>query len=150
MSLCLLQRGGPLRLVMVRGDEGPHPMKARVMEAVAPGSMVYTDEFQGYAFLDREGYVHETVNHSLGEYARGEVHVNGAEGRINLFKIWMAKFMGDNKQNLPLYEATFQYLHNHRELTSLELLKEILKIKHIPATTFPVNSKCFFELGEIR
>jgi|FaiFalDrversion3_1042247.scaffolds.fasta_scaffold26404_2 hypothetical protein len=32
------------------------------------------------------GYRHEYVNHSLGEYARGDVHINNCENRASILR----------------------------------------------------------------
>jgi hypothetical protein len=45
--------------------------------AVKTGSVIYTDSAKSYAAL--VGYIHDSVNHSQREYARGEVHENRAE-----------------------------------------------------------------------
>lgn len=44
---------------------------------VSKDSTVYTDGFASYSGLSAAGYRHETVNHSAGEYVKGEAHVNG-------------------------------------------------------------------------
>jgi hypothetical protein len=39
--------------------------------------MIFTDNFRPYKFLHRHnGYRHEFVNHSEGEYARGDVRIS--------------------------------------------------------------------------
>jgi transposase-like protein len=77
--------------------------------------MVYTDDFKPYKFLHRHNrYRHEFVNHSEGEYARGDVHINNCECRTNLYKLWMRKFMGVNKKNLETYSKTFQLIMQSR------------------------------------
>jgi hypothetical protein len=44
-----------------------------VIEAtVAKGSLIYTDEYNVYARLPAWGYLHKTVCHGQGEYARDE------------------------------------------------------------------------------
>jgi transposase-like protein len=48
------------------------------------------------------------------ECARGEVHVNNCECRINLYKLWMRKFMGVNKYNLKAYSKTFEHVLSSR------------------------------------
>jgi len=45
--------------------------------AVQVGSWLYTDSASSYRAV--KGYVHEYVNHTRKEYARGEVHENRAE-----------------------------------------------------------------------
>ena len=57
-----------------------------VRQNVAIGEVVYTDSHSGYGALKKHGYQHETVNHSLGEYVRGEVHTNGIESFWALVK----------------------------------------------------------------
>ncbi|WP_407541966.1 transposase (plasmid) [Deinococcus radiomollis] len=58
--------------------------------------MVNTDEYSIYTRLSARGYVHVTVNHSEGEYARdadgdgvNEVHVNTVEGLWSLLRSWL-------------------------------------------------------------
>ena len=44
-----------------------------IIEAtVAPGSLIYTDEYDIYARLTAWGYGHKTVCHARGEYARDD------------------------------------------------------------------------------
>src|SRR5205823_315049 len=52
---------------------------------VEPESAIFTDESPAYNGLT-ENYYRGTVNHSAGEYARGEVHTNGLENWFCLFK----------------------------------------------------------------
>jgi hypothetical protein len=44
---------------------------------VLEGSTIYTDFFKSYLSLSEAGYRHEAVNHSDGEWVRGECHING-------------------------------------------------------------------------
>ena len=48
-----------------------------IKERVQRGAAVHTDTSGSYARLD--GFEHEAVNHSAGEYVRGSVHTNGIE-----------------------------------------------------------------------
>jgi hypothetical protein len=50
--------------------------------AVHAGSRLYTDSASSYRAL--KGYVHEFVNHTQKEYARGDVHENRAECLFSL------------------------------------------------------------------
>ena len=52
--------------------------------AVHTGSRLYTDTPSSYRAL--KGYVHDYVNHTKKEYARGEVHENRAECLFSLLK----------------------------------------------------------------
>src|SRR4029450_13253169 len=55
--------------------------------AVCTGSRLYTDSASSYRAL--RGYVHEFVNHTRKEYARGDVHENRAEGLFSLLKPYL-------------------------------------------------------------
>ena len=63
----------------VRATPVPETTAARLVEFVesniAKGARVFTDENRAYNGLEN----HQTVNHSDGEYVRGEVHTNGIE-----------------------------------------------------------------------
>ena len=47
---------------------------------VRQGSRIHNDELKSYATLGREGFSHESVNHSVGGYVPGNCHVNSVEG----------------------------------------------------------------------
>jgi len=53
-------------------------LHAAVHAHIEPGSTLHTDELRGYQGLSGL-YTHETVNHSHGEYVRGNVSTNGIE-----------------------------------------------------------------------
>ena len=57
-----------------------------VTERVEPASTVYTDGHGGYRLLSTHGYMHESVNHEVKEYVRGQVHTNGIESFWALLK----------------------------------------------------------------
>ena len=56
--------------------------------AVKTGSTLYTDSAKSYGAL--VGYKHDSVNHSLKEYARDEVHENRAENCFSLLRPFLA------------------------------------------------------------
>ena len=89
--------------------------------AVAPGSLVHTDEYSTYARLEAWGYRHKTVCHGHGEYARDEcsdgfceVQVNTMEGFWSLLRSWLRPRRGLLQGELPLYRGLFQFVHNAR------------------------------------
>lgn len=76
---------------------------------------VYTDEYPAYNVLD--GFCNnQTVNHSLGEYARdGGVHTNTVEAEFSVFRPWIATYRGISKENLYFYCAQYNFLRNTKE-----------------------------------
>ena len=77
--------------------------------------LVATDEFAGYHYLNALGYQHEAVNHSAGEYVRGEVHTANIDSFWALLKRGIiGTYHHCQKKYLPLYLAEFQFRHNNR------------------------------------
>jgi transposase-like protein len=93
--------------------------------AVQAGSRLYTDSVSSYRAL--KGYVHEFVNHTQKEYARGEVHENRAECLFSLLKPYLRVFRGISKLNLPGYLGFFQFLRNFRHQNACEQAELILQ-----------------------
>ena len=85
------------------------------------GSLIFTDEYDIYGRLVDWGYGHQAVNHSAGEYARDEdgdgfyeIHVNTMEGFWSLLRSWLRPHRGISQEQLPLYLAFFEFVHNIR------------------------------------
>ncbi len=74
----LVERGGGEDYVPSSDVEAETALKV-IGRRVSEGSTVYTDFFKAYLGLGEAGYNHEWVNHSAGEYVRGECHVNSCE-----------------------------------------------------------------------
>src|SRR5207245_10469873 len=86
--------------------------------AAQAGSRLYTDTASSYRAV--KGYLHEYVNHTKKEYARGEVHENRAECLFSLLKPYLRVFRGLSKTNLPGYVGFFQFLRNFHQLTAFD------------------------------
>jgi transposase-like protein len=99
--------------------------------AVQAGSRLYTDSASSYRAL--KGYVHEFVNHTQKEYARGDVHENRAECLFSLLKPYLWVFRGISKLNLPGYVSFFQFLRNVRHRNAFEQAELILYAALDPA-----------------
>ena len=77
--LGMVERGGDVitRHVMDRSARSVLP---QIVKHVKPGSFVHTDEAAAFRSLtERHGYWHATVDHSMKEYVRGDVHTNTIE-----------------------------------------------------------------------
>jgi hypothetical protein len=55
---------------------------------VKAGSKIYADSSPSYNVLHGMGYKHDYVNRSIGEYARGDVHINNCENRASILRRW--------------------------------------------------------------
>ncbi|WGZ96382.1 MAG: IS1595 family transposase [Candidatus Thiothrix putei] len=117
----MIQRSGEVVIRMLANVKQA-TIKPLIVETVAAGTLVYTDEYNIYSRLEAWGYVHKTVNHGSGEYARDEdgdgfheVHVNTMEGFWSLLRSWLRPHRGISQEKLPCYLAFFEYLHNIRK-----------------------------------
>ena len=99
--------------------------------AVHAGSRLYTDSASSYRAV--KGYVHEFVNHTQKEYARGDVHENRAACLLSLLKPYLRVFRGVSKTNLPGYVGFFQFLRNFRQYNAFEQAELILQAALDPA-----------------
>ncbi len=146
MVMCYHQRNGSTVFDVPQHYDS---ISSLLCKNVDYGSTVYTDDYVAYMPLKEHGFKHSTVCHSSREYANGCVHTNNCECRTNLFKLWLAKFMGVNKFNLQLYAKTFQFLHNHTHLDNYEKFMKVLSILVI-ATTLYIMSELFIPLRLLR
>ena len=92
-----------------------------ITSAIAPGTLIHTDECGIYARLERWGYGYKTVCHGRGGYARDEdgdgfceVYVNTIEGFWSLLRSWLRPHRGISQEKLPDYLGFFQFVHNTR------------------------------------
>jgi transposase-like protein len=110
----LVERGGKVRSFHV-----PRADKATVSKIVTDNihheSRLHTDESNLYSGADAYFASHETVKHSAKEYARGDVHVNSAEGFFGVFKRGMrGVYQHCSEKHLHRYLAEFDFRYNHR------------------------------------
>jgi hypothetical protein len=65
--------------------------------------------------LGKDFASHETVNHSIGEYARGDVFTNTVEGSFSIFKRGMkGVYQHCGEQHLHRYLAEFDFRYSNR------------------------------------
>ena len=76
------ERGGKTVAKPVASADG-ETARTFARETVKPGATIYTDESRIY---NRLPFDHDAVNHSSGEYVRGEVHSNGIEAAWAVLK----------------------------------------------------------------
>jgi transposase-like protein len=87
-----------------------------IIEAQIDGATaVYTDEGAASKGLGRLFDKHESVNHSLGEYVRGDVHTNTIEGYFSILKRGInGVYHHVSQQHLKRYLAEFDFRYNER------------------------------------
>jgi transposase-like protein len=103
---------GEMRSRVVADITGPTLRKAIAEQVDMANSHLRTDEGAQYLQMGREFISHETVNHSEGEYVRGNVSTNRAEGYFGQLKRSLdGTHHHISKEHLPRYlaEHDFRY-----------------------------------------
>jgi hypothetical protein len=110
----LVERGGSARSIHVN-DLKAATLRAAVLGNTDTKSKLMTDERQTYRGIGRRFAGHDTVNHAEEEWARGEAHVNSAEGFFSLFKRGMVGiYQHCGEQHLHRYLAEFDFRYSNR------------------------------------
>ena len=89
---------------------------------VKDGAKVYTDEAKAYTALPN----HESVRHSLSEYVKGDVHVNGIESFWSMLKrAHKGTFHKLSPKHLDRYVQEFAGRHNLREQDTIDQMASV-------------------------
>ena len=113
-----VQRGGELRLRHVDNAEA-HTLRDFIATHLSPDiERIMTDKHKSYPpalkSLKFAGE-HETVNHIIGEYVRGDVTTNSIESAFSLFKRGViGQFHKLSGKHLHRYLREFEYRFNRR------------------------------------
>ena len=90
------------------------------------GSDLFTEEFKRYEKL--EGNNHESVKHSVGEYANEQVHINGMESFWSMLKrAYKEIYHKISKKHLNGYVEEFAGRYNNRENDTIDQLKSMVE-----------------------
>ena len=114
--LSLVERGGKVRSFKI--DKADRKTVLDILNRqIDHDSRVMTDEAGHY--MHGIGFdKHERVNHSAGEYARGDASTNTIEGFFSIFKRGMhGVYQHCGEQHLHRYLSEFDFRYSHREKT---------------------------------
>ena len=123
----LVERGGRVKAMPMARIDGDS-MTAAIKEHCAPGSVLMTDETNIYhgpkvpsGKRTIAGMPRHMVNHGSGEYVRGNVHTNTAEGFVSLLKRGIVgTFHHVGKGHLGRYVSEFEFRYNARKVSDAQ------------------------------
>jgi transposase len=114
----MLQRDGQIMTKIVPNAQ-KKTFEPQIEENVAKGSTIHSDQLSSYQDLPKIGYTHTTVDHGIGQYIKGDCHVNGLE---NFWKHLKGSIRGTHmsvsKKHLSKYAKEFEFRFNAREKAS--------------------------------
>jgi transposase len=117
----LAERGGR-KVAQVVPNASTASLKPFILENVAPGATISTDEHGGYNLLTKYGYGHGRVNHSKEEWssigADGKRHsTNDLESFWSLFKRSVTStHISISPKYMDRYLGEFTFRSNHRQM----------------------------------
>jgi transposase-like protein len=126
--LGMVERNGRLRLRHVADLKAPQ-LRGAIREHIARSSRLITDEYNLYTTVGREFEGgHETVTHSAGEYARGDVHTNTIESVFALLKRGLTgTFHSVSRKHLHRYLSEFEFRYNSRHVDDGERTRRAIQ-----------------------
>jgi transposase-like protein len=112
-----IERGGELRLQHVTGATVGNFREFIEANVSEDTERVMTDQHRAYpAALGKLADRHETVNHIIGEYVRGDVTTNSIESVFSLFKRGLiGQYHKLSAKHLQRYLTEFEYRFNRRD-----------------------------------
>jgi transposase-like protein len=123
----LVERNGDVRSFHVPNVTS-ETLKPILMKHAAGDSTLYTDSAGQYRKIKTEFPKHDTVNHMVGEYVRGDVHVQTAESFFGLLKRGLVgTFHHVSEAHLQRYCTEFDFRFSHRKTTDTERSNSALK-----------------------
>lgn len=110
----LVERSGSVRSHHVPAVTADN-LKPIIEAHIDGATIVYTDEGATSKGLGRLFEKHESVNHSIGEYVRGDAHTNTIEGYFSILKRGIhGVYHHVSQQHLKRYLAEFDFRYNER------------------------------------
>lgn len=132
--LGIAERDGPIRAGVIPNVK-LETLHQAVVRNVAPGSRISTDEHTSYRHLRIAGFDHQSVNHRMNEYARGDVHTNSLEGYWSrLQNSIKGTHVHISKRHAWKYVAEFSYRYNMRKRPAAMFDRMILAVSLPPPT----------------
>lgn len=126
----LLERGGKVRSFHVPAVNA-NTLRPILVAQVERDTFLMTDESAPAKSMGRGFGNHESVNHSIGEYVRGEAHTNTIEGYFSIMKRGIAGvYHHVSQQHLKRYLAEFDFRYNERialDVTDAERAEKAVK-----------------------
>ena len=113
--IALVERGGEVRVQHMKGRVTSANVRDVVVRNADRASRLHTDESRLYPSIGAEFAQHETVNHGMKEYARGDVTTNSVEGFFGIFKRGLnGNYQHCGEQHFQRYLNEFAFRYNNR------------------------------------
>jgi transposase-like protein len=113
--ITLVERGGRSRSFHVPAVNA-ETLRTVLTQEIHPNTKIYTDDSGLYRQMKKFFKSHDSVNHTLKEYVRGDVHTNTIENYFSVLKRGLnGVYQHCSKQHLKRYLGEYDFRYNHRE-----------------------------------
>lgn len=114
IAFALVERGGKVRSFQVP-NVNAKTLRPILMEQVHKATVLMTDDAGQYRIIGPAFAGHETVNHGIEEYVRGNAYTNTIEGYFSIMKRGITGvYHHVSPQHLKRYLAEFDFRYNER------------------------------------
>jgi transposase-like protein len=125
--MSLVERGGNVRSFPIERADSK-TVKYHLTKNVSKDARLMTDAAQYYKQPGKRFASHESVNHTAGEYVRGDVTTNTVESYFNILKRGLiGTYHHVSEEHLGRYCHEFDFRHNNRKVTDTERSDNALK-----------------------
>jgi transposase-like protein len=112
--VALVQRGADVRTFPIK-KVNSRTLNSLLRKQVSKKSYLMTDDSNIYPKIGKKFTRHQSVNHSIEEYVRGDAHVNSAENYFSILKRGInGVYHHVSHEHLPMYLAEFDFRYNAR------------------------------------
>jgi len=113
--ITLVERGGRARSTHVPAVNA-RTVRSVLLKEIHPNTKLYTDEAGVYKQAKKFFKKHESVNHTIDEYVRGDVHTNTIENYFSILKRGLnGIYQHCSKEHLKRYLCEFDFRYNYRQ-----------------------------------
>lgn len=119
--LSLVERGGKVRSFHVPAVNAK-TLKPIIKQQIDKSTDLMTDSATWYVdtlgrpHMDKDFNSHQSINHNINEYVRGNVHTNTIEGYFSIFKRGLnGVYQHCSEQHLKRYLCEYDFRYNYRE-----------------------------------
>jgi transposase-like protein len=126
----LVERGGRVKSHHIPSVTAA-TLRPIIMAQVDAATFIMTDEGRAAKKVSCEFVLHGSVNYSIGEYVRGDIHTNTIEGYFSIFKRGInGVYHHVSQEHLKRYLAEFDFRYNERmalDVSDMERTTKALK-----------------------
>ncbi len=131
----IVARGGQARLKVIPDRTRENLHKFLKEHAADEAQAIYTDDWEAYKGIADKDTIHETVNHSIEEWVRGDVHTNTVESVWSLLKrAIIGSYHQISHKHLDAYLDELEFRFDNRKNPYLfrEVISRLLQADCLP------------------